>query len=124
MIAYKYLHPSRTSVLEERLLRFTQAPALNDPFETSPDFRKLEQAFREHAIRIIEQAVLSPLDYAIARSQVGDRVKKNIAELQQMNNRQYAILSLSKVPNNLLMWAHYCDSHRGFVIGFDSTHKF
>lgn len=124
MIAYKYLHPSRTSVLEERLIRFTQSAALNDPFETTPDMRKLEQSFRGHTIRMIEQAELSVLDYVIARSQVGIRVNKHLAEFQRRNNADYAILSLSKIPNSLLMWAHYCDSHRGFVVGLDSTHAF
>jgi hypothetical protein len=51
MIAYKYLHPSRTNILAERLIRFTQAAALNDPFETTPNMRELEQSFRRHAIR-------------------------------------------------------------------------
>jgi hypothetical protein len=124
MIAYKYLHPGRTGVLEEGLIRFTQSAALNDPFETTPDMRKLEQSFRGHTIRMIEQAELSVLDYVIARSQVGIRVNKHLAEFQRRNNADYAILSLSKIPNSLLMWAHYCDSHRGLVVGLDSTHAF
>jgi hypothetical protein len=125
MIAYKYLHQSRTSVLEEGLIRFTQSAALNDPFETTPDMRKLEQSFRGHMIRAIEQAELSDIEYAIARSQVRTRVNKHLEEfLRRNSNTDYAILSLSKVPNSLLMWAHYCDSYRGFVVGFDSTHPF
>ncbi len=124
MIVYKYLSPNRASVLEDGLIRFTQSGALNDPFETTPNMRKLEQSFRGHAIRMIEQAELSTLDYAIARSKVGSHVKKYLEEFHRNNTNNYAILSLSKVPNNLLMWAHYCDSHRGFVLGFDSTHRF
>lgn len=31
-----------------------------------------------------------------------------------------AILSLTRSPLNPLMWAHYADAHRGFVIGFDA----
>lgn len=34
------------------------------------------------------------------------------------------ILCLSEIPDSLLMWSHYADSHKGFVIGFDSTHGF
>src|ERR1051326_2771347 len=124
MIAYKYLHPSRMSVLSERLIRFTQAAALNDPFETTPDMRQLERSFRGHIHRTIEAANLSPLDYAIARSKVAEQIRKHFAEFQRRNNSDYAILSLSKVPNSLLMWAHYCDSHRGFVLGFDVSHAF
>lgn len=31
------------------------------------------------------------------------------------------IYSLATKPDDLLMWAHYADQHKGFVIGFDST---
>lgn len=34
------------------------------------------------------------------------------------------ILSLAEAPDVDLMWAHYADSHRGFVIGFDEAHPF
>lgn len=34
------------------------------------------------------------------------------------------VLSLSEIWDNLLMWAHYADSHRGFVLAFDSNHSF
>lgn len=34
------------------------------------------------------------------------------------------ILSLSEAPDVALMWSHYADSHRGFVIGFDEGHPF
>ncbi len=36
---------------------------------------------------------------------------------QTLNN--VAILSLTRNPLNSLMWAHYGDEHRGFVIGYD-----
>ena len=32
------------------------------------------------------------------------------------------ILSLSEVPDNLLMWSHYADQHNGIVIEFNSRH--
>lgn len=35
--------------------------------------------------------------------------------------RNSAILCLTRSQLNPLMWAHYGDSHRGFVIGFDAT---
>jgi len=40
------------------------------------------------------------------------------------NASDLAFLGLSKNRNNLLMWSHYCDSHRGFVLGFDSAEPF
>lgn len=39
-------------------------------------------------------------------------------------NDTIGVLSLSKKPDNILMWGHYADSHKGFVIEFDETHPF
>ncbi len=36
----------------------------------------------------------------------------------------FGVLSLTQNPDNLLMWSHYCDSHRGFLIGLDQNSPF
>lgn len=36
----------------------------------------------------------------------------------------FGILSLTETPDNLLMWSHYGDSHKGVVLGFDEAHPF
>ena len=38
MIFYKYLPPERIDIFQNRLIRFTQPNALNDPFEAKPHF--------------------------------------------------------------------------------------
>ena len=37
---------------------------------------------------------------------------------------QIAVLSLSAVPDNEVMWSHYADLHRGVVLAFDSADPF
>lgn len=32
----------------------------------------------------------------------------------------FGVLSLSELPDNHLMWAHYADSHKGFCLGFEN----
>lgn len=44
--------------------------------------------------------------------------------LQRRFGETLGILSMSAVPDSLLMWAHYGDSHRGFAIEFDADHPF
>lgn len=39
-------------------------------------------------------------------------------------NENVGILSLSEIPDNELMWAHYADSHKGLVLCFDEQHTF
>lgn len=39
------------------------------------------------------------------------------------DKNDYRLLSLSKTSNNMLMWAHYAEGHRGMVIGVDVEEK-
>ncbi len=39
-------------------------------------------------------------------------------------NDNVGTLSLSEIPDNELMWAHYADSHTGLVLCFDEQHGF
>lgn len=45
-------------------------------------------------------------------------------KLYEALNRGVGILSLTEVPDEPLMWAHYADSHRGMVLGFNEEHSF
>jgi hypothetical protein len=42
---------------------------------------------------------------------------------RELNNR-IGILCLSKRCDSVLMWSHYTNSHKGFVVGFDPNHHF
>jgi hypothetical protein len=46
------------------------------------------------------------------------------AHIDDLMNKSIGVLSLSEHPDSLLMWPHYGDSHRGFVIGFDTNAAF
>jgi hypothetical protein len=51
----------------------------------------------------------------------------NAAMAEQINellNKNVGVLSLCEHADNLLMWAHYGDSHRGFAIEFDTSAAF
>jgi len=37
---------------------------------------------------------------------------------------EFGILCMSKRRDSLLMWGHYCDKHKGIVIGFDDSNSF
>jgi len=39
-------------------------------------------------------------------------------------NENIGVLALTEKPDNLLMWAHYAQNHKGFVLEFDSEHKY
>lgn len=39
-------------------------------------------------------------------------------------NDAIGILCLTETHENLLMWSHYSNSHKGFVVGFDRRHEY
>jgi hypothetical protein len=45
-------------------------------------------------------------------------------ELEQQLNQSYGVLSLTKNPKQLVMWAHYAAKHQGVVVGFHPHHPF
>jgi hypothetical protein len=119
MIVFKYLHPDRIDVLKNGLIRFTQPAALNDPFELRPNLSEVRRFFdglHRNANGI------SPTASDVLGTQ--EAISETFGRWNEDNASDLVFLSLSKNQNNLLMWSHYCDSHRGFVIGFDANHPF
>jgi hypothetical protein len=43
-----------------------------------------------------------------------------VADVDQ-RTANFVVLSLSETPSSLLMWAHYTDAYRGFVLGFSEA---
>ena len=131
---YKYLPPSRADIFEVKSIRFTQPVLFNDPFESKPHLtygltleeikQALSKSWSEYgwsteAVREFENSVsrefledFSSLSYD-HHEEIYDNIGSNIG-----------VLSLTEKCNNLLMWAHYAQSHEGFVIGFDPSHHF
>ncbi|MGH1462752.1 MAG: DUF2971 domain-containing protein [Neptuniibacter sp.] len=114
-IIYKYM-PFREEFFENRWLRFTPRLYLNDPFEVRPSFSQhARYAHNENGYGESVESVIKEME----RNQY--LLLKGIA-IQDFDI--YGILSLTERNDNLLMWSHYADSHRGIVIGFDSSHDF
>lgn len=98
MILYKYVsYKAGYDILRTNTIGFCQPKLFNDPFE-------LEAAYPTNDSK-------SPVDFI----DMTDRreLKKTIWK------ENSAILSLTRASNNPLMWSHYCDKHKGFVIGFN-----
>lgn len=79
-----------------------------NPPSTEEEWQRLEETVRE--LHQYAQERMKP--HVIGRS------------LAELINRAQGVLSLSRTNESLLMWAHYGDSHRGYVIGLDDSHQF
>jgi Protein of unknown function (DUF2971). len=151
MILYKYLPPARIDIIQKCLIRFTQYGDFNDPFELNPNIDKLAEeneirslVGRDFAKIVEEEYYKNPiisafiskeafLDLALSQEEsvkntvVGIEphvVKLLPGLLQKTTNSLLGALSLSELYDNELMWSHYAEEHKGYVIGFDSLHPF
>jgi hypothetical protein len=126
MIVYKYLSPARTSVLRDARIRFTQAAALNDPFESDPIgttlFKSLVESQREIYER--ESSVLSGMEKIEVAAAMLKNAREATTNFIEDIRQNFGILSVSKERSDLLMWSHYCDSHKGLVVGFEGLHTY
>ena len=149
MTLFKYLPSSRWDVLENRKIRFTQPGEFNDLFEllyglmSKPkDWRAdriLHHTSHAESFGLQPKSTLGELSnltlpedsYFDRQNVVADKLSNRWGkalvlsrELVHIADQYLGILSLSGRCDNLLMWSHYAEDHRGFVIGFDEKHPF
>lgn len=130
MIAYKYCEPDRIDVLENGMIRFTQPADFNDPFEASPSFSgnrpDLDGALLAQYLKDAEPCTPQvPLQRLADGAQNIVCLRRRFAlDYSAKLSEHFVALCLSRSRSNLLMWAHYTDCHRGFVIGFDTDSEF
>ncbi|MFM2389160.1 MAG: hypothetical protein RLZZ437_715 [Pseudomonadota bacterium] len=146
MKLYKYCGPNRISDLVHRKIRLTQAIEFNDPFDLSPTYDMLSKEDQERFC-LEDQLnggdgksfVLTPqrMFLMINATKLGmeflTRQYQWLGGMFSLNNNlcanlqlslTFGVLSLSEIHDSLLMWSHYGDQHRGFVIEFDTDNAF
>jgi hypothetical protein len=144
-VLYKYFPSSRYSFIKDRLVRFTQPGAFNDPFELHPSFDLMSKAdiaklppapgheadgrmriLTPEAFQRMIAAVLPWLQKQITQhaGQEGAYALDNNRMAQQTFDAMFGVLSLTDRPDSCVMWAHYAENHRGFVVQFDDAHPF
>lgn len=145
---YKYFGARRIrNLFVDRQIRFTQPGDLNDPFEMKPliDIKKTASGFFQNPEFVsqirdrVEANVGAPLpawidwqsvvthyaDTDLSFTRTIEALGHAVMEMtHQAMDQTLGVLCLSEDPLNLVMWALYCESHTGFVAGFDSNHSF
>ncbi|GGD75376.1 DUF2971 domain-containing protein [Lacimicrobium alkaliphilum] len=102
---YKYM-PLRKEFFANFLVRATQRCALNDPFEVLPSRTWLEEACRHNNHPVDDQSFEDLLDL-----------------VTKLNLNTMGIVSLTYRPDNILMWSHYADEHKGVVVEVDENNR-
>lgn len=92
------------------------SPWLKSFFSTFP----IRKWFNHEAIKrygSIQNAFMEKMDFNSLKQII-------VNHFLSLISSYIGILCFSKINNNLLMWSHYSDSHRGIVLEFDESHPF
>lgn len=125
-LLYKYLelNEDSLSIIDKGTLKFSHVESFNDPFDCNPEFdaRNYAKCLVEHidSYNKNKEKNLSP----------AQRMQQKIREIQRFEQEirkpgfgiqvtnSYGVFCLSKDPLSVLMWSHYADHHKGFVVEF------
>ena len=122
---YKYM-PLRLEFFDEPMLRATPTHQLNDPFEVDVQHHQMVSILTHK----YEEGELASFDYQCDQRDVHYdnrrslfyNEKNSLAEFElnkiTKNVQQLGVVSFTEDYNNLLMWSHYADEHKGMVIEF------
>ena len=127
MLRYKYLKVSESSlkVLTDGTVYFASPLKFNDPFDSAPvyDDQSIQKIFKRRPDLIKyagDQLGLSPAGRIQHKSKMLANIRKTVdsGEWAHVLMASTGVLCLSRNPCNPLMWAHYADEHRGFLVEF------
>jgi hypothetical protein len=125
-VLYKYRHwnPNSRTVLENGQIWFSRPSDFNDPFDCQlrPRIPKAPQAIKTILRKKFEQAFpnLGPKEIKkklnAACTANPKELRKFLVEFfRKRLAEDLKIFCLSEICDDLLMWSHYADSHRGLA---------
>jgi hypothetical protein len=136
---FKYVPPERIDILENEKIAFTPPDRFKDPFEFRMGITRgtARNQLKELMTQIERHAELTVPGYDKLTSRqrrkgrkemfrlhnVTEEFQKSFQDTVQTHSWQIGILCLCGINDSNLMWYHYADGHRGFVIEFDCKHE-
>jgi hypothetical protein len=141
-ILYKYRcwdnpndsHQFQRRILTDSEIYLSSAEQFNDPFDSSTPHRyKKEDLTRDNLYKkllIVSSEQWPHLTQEQLTNICNERINSGVFENERYwkeNHNSYlksvneilGLFSMSALNNNLLMWSHYADSHRGFCVGLN-----
>lgn len=111
---------------------FSPARLLNDPFELRPVF-SLDASPETHRADYIRMARkfqpwFSDMEHEVEADRAmvsmgAENIKTTTAAIQVLHatflTQRIGVLCVTTKPDNLLMWSHYAESHKGICLEFD-----
>ncbi|MCB4794233.1 DUF2971 domain-containing protein [Pseudomonas sp. NP21570] len=125
---YKYVSFDSGSlqIIKEGTLKYTCPLEFNDPFDCYPayDPKSIENIVKQRPDLIKAVAKnegLSPAKRLMRHGRYIANIRRGVAsgDFAKGLVRDLGILCLSRIPNDILMWSHYAQHHKGFVVEFE-----
>ncbi|MGY6036649.1 DUF2971 domain-containing protein [Aeromonas sp. AE23HZ002T15] len=122
---YKYLpfgfDKLSLNVIKEGTIKFTCPKDFNDPFDCQPVSTVIDDVKNSPLYkRNMPDLKLPPAKRLALENRMATVIRNHISsgKMQEEVMEIVGVLSLSKTYNNILMWSHYAEYHKGFVVGF------
>jgi hypothetical protein len=121
------------AIICDNELYFAPPLSFNDPFDCKPYFVDAASIAEKekyiHQLLLREYPSLQPFVHTEEAKRIV-RDPRNFQYYLETANSHFAkvaqtmgVLSLSAINNDLLMWAHYADSHKGICLKFKRKHQ-
>lgn len=125
-ILYKYMPewPYALNTLTTRFFYFSPITDFNDPFEGKffDDEQYSKDDFRNYFRNIchVPKEKMPSLEFILHNDENYEKFfKSKLAQEKESLEKEFGILCLSETNDDILMWSHYANSHKGIVIGID-----
>lgn len=115
---------------------FSSPTQFNDPFDCKPPFSitaytrndlqyHYREAFRLNCSGLSDSQFEAMIEKAVASIYENDTFESLVAipflDTNIDVNSELGVLCLTEVPDDILMWSHYADGHRGIAFQFDKA---
>lgn len=112
---YKYCpyNTNSLSILINKKIWVSKPYSFNDPFDCNIKFKSEinSEAFRKYLDRKGRKTGNLHRDYEI--------FMEGLKEFRNKDVKNFGVFSMSQIKDNILMWSHYADQHKGFCIEFN-----
>lgn len=123
---YKYLANMAgiAGVIGEGTIKFTNPREFNDPFDCMPSSKAgAFKGMKEKNPRLYDATlggIENPAQRLVAINRMHGMMRHKVisGEFLDLLISDASVLSLSRIPDSILMWSHYADFHRGVVVEF------
>jgi hypothetical protein len=136
-VLYKYYEFNEwtEAIFEKNEIYFQSPDCFNDPFDTKIAFI-YEGTEQQRITRLIEfwqaeaakgkstESLHEEAEACVKAGRDIDLISGGSRRLIERIRKRFGVFCMTEAKNNLLMWSHYADSHRGFCLGFSTQEEF